>query len=189
MHREVKQNKAGRCPKCGMRLVLTTSLNTAWKNYIPLIMIIGLIILTTLVVGLRDAQTSGVNVKNLVSNFMIGFFLIFGGFKLLDLKGFAQGYSTYDLLAQRFYSYGFIYPFIELFFGFTMIMFPESRNILVAELLIMSFSGLGVAIKIAKKEQFQCVCLGTVLKVPLTKVTLIEDFGMAALALLMLTAF
>lgn len=35
-------------------------------------------------------------------------------------------------------------------------------------------------------EQFQCVCLGTFLKVPLTKVTLVEDFGMAALAALML---
>lgn len=33
---------------------------------------------------------------------------------------------------------------------------------------------------------FRCACLGTFLKVPLTKVTLIEDFGMAALALVML---
>jgi hypothetical protein len=50
----------------------------------------------------------------------------------------------------------------------------------------MAFSGVGVAIKLAKKERFQCACLGTFLKVPLTKVTLVEDFGMAALAALML---
>ena len=61
-----------------------------------------------------------------------------------------------------------------------------SRELLLMEVLVMGFSGLGVTIKLLKKEKFQCVCLGTVLKVPLTKVTLIEDFGMAALALLLL---
>lgn len=49
MHPEIKQNKPGRCPKCGM-----------------------------------------------------------------DLKGFAQGYSTYDLLAQKVFSYGYIYPLSNL---------------------------------------------------------------------------
>jgi hypothetical protein len=47
-------------------------------------------------------------------------------------------------------------------------------------------NGLGVLIKITKKEHFQCACLGTFLKVPLTKVSLIEDFGMALMALLMI---
>ena len=46
--------------------------------------------------------------------------------------------------------------------------------------------GLGVAIKIAKKEPVKCVCLGTFLKIPLTNITLIEDFGMAGLALILL---
>ena len=50
----------------------------------------------------------------------------------------------------------------------------------------MSFSGLGVLLKVAKKEKFQCVCLGTVIKVPLTEVTLLEDFGMALMAGLIL---
>jgi hypothetical protein len=50
----------------------------------------------------------------------------------------------------------------------------------------MLFSGLGVVIKLLKHEKFQCACLGTFLKVPLTYVTLIEDFGMAFLAILML---
>ncbi len=113
---------------------------------------------------------------------MIGFFLVFAGFKLMDLPGFAEGYATYDLLAQRWFLYGYLYPFIELFFSLAMILNFQPRLVLWAELVVMGFSGLGVAIKIAKREQFQCACLGTFLKVPLTKVTLIEDFGMAALA-------
>ena len=66
-----------------------------------------------------------------------------------------------------------------------MILIPFSQMVLISEFLIMSFSGIGVAIKLIKKEKFQCVCLGTFLKVPLTKVTLVEDFGMAAFALIM----
>jgi hypothetical protein len=62
----------------------------------------------------------------------------------------------------------------------------ESRALYAAEFLVMAFSGVGVAIKIARKERFQCACLGTFLKVPLTKVTIVEDFGMAVLALAML---
>jgi hypothetical protein len=104
----------------------------------------------------------------------------------MDIEGFKEGYSTYDLLAQKVPAYGYVYPFIELLFGLTMILLPFSRGILIAEFIVMAFSGLGVAIKLAKKEPFICACLGTFLKVPLTKVTLIEDFGMAGLALLML---
>ncbi len=77
---------------------------------------------------------------------------------------------------------GYVYPFIEIFFALAMLLAPLSRPFLWIELIVMAFSGIGVAIKIAKKEEFRCVCLGTVLKVPPTTVTLIEDFGMAALA-------
>jgi hypothetical protein len=117
---------------------------------------------------------------------MAGFFLVFSAFKLIDLKGFAAGYSTYDLLAKKVFAYGYIYPFIELLFGITMILNYQNPALLWAEIFIMIFSGLGVAIQLAKHEEFQCVCVGTFLKVPLTKVTVVEDFGMAILALSLL---
>lgn len=157
-------------------------------SYTPLIIIILLITASTVALTIRDFQHGAFTIHNALMYFMTGFFLVFAGFKLVDLKGFAEGYSTYDLLAQKWYGYGFIYPFIELGFGLAMLMGYESRGLFIAEILVMAFSGVGVAIKIAKKERFQCACLGTFLKVPLTKVTLIEDFGMAALALVMLLA-
>jgi hypothetical protein len=104
----------------------------------------------------------------------------------MDIKGFAEGYATYDLLAKKWFGYGYVYPFIELFFGLAMILVPTSYVLLITEVVVMVFSGLGVAIKLARHEKFQCACLGTFLKVPLTKVTLIEDFGMAFLAFVML---
>jgi hypothetical protein len=200
MHPEIKQDKAGKCPKCGMRLVdeetedVTNSHEnqgrslgaSSWKDYIPLAIIVSLILLTSVVLSLRDMQTGAFSITASLSYFMIGFFIVFAGFKLIDLKGFAEGYSTYDLLGRKVFAYGYVYPFIELFFGLAMILYPTSVSLLLSEVAVMGFSGLGVTLKLAKKEKFQCVCLGTFLKVPLTKVTVLEDFGMVGLALVML---
>lgn len=199
MHPEVVSDKPGNCPKCGMALVLKSSLDApvkvvtqdkglgvlTWKSYLPLIVIILVILLSSITISIHDFNLGIFSIEKTISYFMIGFFLTFATFKLMDLKGFAHGYQTYDLLAQKAPWYGFVYPFIELFFGLAMILIPFSKELLLAEFLVMAFSGLGVAIKIAKKEPFMCACLGTFLKIPLTKVTLVEDFGMAGLALIM----
>ena len=193
MHRNIRQENPGRCPLCGMELVLEETLSPSttssggvgigkanFKNYLPLIIIIGLI-------ATVSAITSWDYPKTLfVEYFMIGFFIVFGGFKLFDIKAFAEGYSTYDLIAQRIFAYGYIYPFIELGFGFAMLLGYISPSLLWAEIIIMTISGIGVSIKILRREKVQCLCLGTILKVPLTYVTLIEDFGMAILALYLL---
>lgn len=205
MHPEIISDTPGKCPKCGgMDLVPMEekhALNViqsehdmglvklSWKSYIPLVVIISMLAVTAGLLGYRESLVSGVYpFTKAVSYFMVGFFLTFGTFKLMDLKGFKEGYSTYDLLAQNIPAYGYVYPFVEIFFGFAMIFLPHSRGLLMAEIVVMAFSGLGVAIKIAKREPFMCACLGTFLKVPLTKVTLIEDFGMVALALILFLA-
>lgn len=159
---------------------------SGWKAYVPLITVFAMLLLATLVLAARDAAAGTVAVDTSIARFMAGFFLVFAGFKLLDLRGFADGYATYDLLAKRVPAYGYVYPFIELLFGLFMVAGYHGAPLLWAEIGVMGFSGVGVAIKLAKKEQFQCACLGTFLKVPLTKVTLVEDFGMAALALALL---
>lgn len=194
MHLGVKENKKGRCPHCGMDLILQSEISLSDTNqeishqgsYLPLLVIIAIIVLTTLTISYVDFFQGIFALQKTISYFMTGFFLVFSGFKLMDLNGFARGYSTYDLLAKKWFGYGYIYPFIELAFGLSMLLIPHSTALLIFEILVMGFSGIGVAIKIAKKEKFQCACLGTFLKVPLTKVTLIEDFGMVFLAFLLL---
>jgi hypothetical protein len=197
MHPEITSSKPARCSKCGMKLVHQSKVSNmpshdvhtehkdkkvTIKDYQPLFVIVGLIAL----VALTLSWAQGITIERLIEYFMIGFFITFSGFKLIDLDGFAQGYSTYDLIAKRWYGYGYIYPFIELGFGLLMIVLMSQPWLLLLEIVVMVVSGLGVAIKLAKKEQFQCACLGTFLKVPLTKITLVEDFGMAALAFVLL---
>lgn len=197
MHPEITSEKPTRCTKCGMKLVPAAKVShhisnhhsadkVGFKEYQPLIVVISVILLTSFIISLSQGGLGFISFKPFISNFMIGFFLTFSAFKLMDLSGFAQGYSTYDLLAMRWFEYGYIYPFIELFFGLVMIIIGDSVPLLWAEVGVMIFSGLGVLIKLLKKEKFQCACLGTFLKVPLTKVTLVEDFGMAFLAFLLL---
>lgn len=195
MHPEVQQEQPGRCSKCGMQLVLQEEHKQAliqddkglgiltWRSYASLIVIILLILLVAGVVSWNDYRQNQFSLSGAISYFMAGFFIVFAGFKLIDLSGFAHGYFTYDLLAQRVMAYGYVYPFIELVFGLSMLAGFQPTWLLWIEFAVMAFSGLGVAMKLVRDEPFQCVCLGTFLKVPLTKVTLVEDFGMALLAL------
>ncbi|MEX1052152.1 MAG: heavy metal-binding domain-containing protein [Patescibacteria group bacterium] len=202
MHPEVVSDQPGRCPKCGMKLVLESQAQSShhsmaedqglgkitWRSYLPLIVIILIITAAAKASALNGFQIGDTFPwPDFVVNFMAWFFVIFALFKLVDLPGFAEGYSTYDLLARKWFGYGYIYPLIELGFGLTMLAGLHPDWLLWSEFGVMAFSGLGVAIKLARREKFQCACLGTFLKIPLTKVTLIEDFGMAALAIIMLT--
>lgn len=104
----------------------------------------------------------------------------------MDLDGFVNGYVNYDLLAKNVREYAYFYPFLELLFGIGYIFIPQWFLLNVIVFLVMSFSGVGVLQSILTKKKFHCACLGTLLKIPLTKVTLVEDFAMAAMALTML---
>lgn len=194
MHPEVTSNKPGKCPKCGMSLVKpgeesshhSAPEQSPDESYWPLVVIIGLITLVTAVITFKNYSIGVFNLGSTMSYFMSGFFLTFSAFKFMDLKGFAGGYSSYDLLAQKIYNYGFIYPFLELSLGLAYLLQINTWQLHAFTFILMGFSGLGVLNSMLKKRKFQCACLGTFLKVPLTKVTLIEDFGMALMALFML---
>ncbi len=121
-----------------------------------------------------------------MSHFMAGFFLVFSFFKLMKLKGFAEGYSSYDIIARRVPVYGYVYPFIELMLGlaFLTAFAPLATNIVT--FLVMSISTAGVVKSIMKQTPFQCACLGTVIQLPLSKVTLFEDILMVAMSAVMI---
>ncbi len=56
----------------------------------------------------------------------------------------------------------------------------------VTTLVLMLVGSVGVFQTLLNKRVIQCVCLGTVLKLPMTKVTLAEDLSMATMAAAML---
>lgn len=142
-------------------------------------------LIATYIIGvatINSFQMGSINWMEWMRQFMAGFFLVFSAFKLLDIKGFAEGYATYDLLAKHWYTYGYLYPFIELGLGILYLTnsFPIFTNAMTV--IIMGFSSIGVINSLLKKQTFQCACLGTLLKVPLSSITLVEDLTMVVMA-------
>lgn len=118
--------------------------------------------------------------------FMAGFFLVFSFFKFLDLKGFAESYAMYDLLAMKVKAYGFIYPFIELGLGIAYLLSFNPVITNTATIIVMAFSSLGVIRSVLNKQQIRCACLGAVFNLPMSTVTIIEDLLMVGMALISL---
>lgn len=114
------------------------------------------------------------------------FFVIFSLFKMINIKGFAEGYSQYDLISKRWYGWGYLFPFIELSLGILYLGLVSSIWLNIATIVISMIVVVGVAIELKKHGNFYCACLGTVLKVPLTKVSLVEYLLMAIMAVVMI---
>jgi hypothetical protein len=123
-----------------------------------------------------------------MSFFMAVFFLTFGSFKLIGYQMFVMMYPTYDIIAARYKFYAYIYPFIELTFGamYLLDIGGAQRDIFTA--LVMSVGALGVYREIRNKrgKKIQCACLGNIIKLPLSTVTLLEDVVMGVMAVAML---
>lgn len=153
------------------------------STYKPLIMVFFYILLVTLAVEFTYGEFS---LHRFMPNFMAGFFLVFSFFKLLDLAGFASSYAMYDLLAKRVYSYGFVYPFIELALGIAYLINFKPMLTNAITLSVMLFSSIGVILAVMNKQKIKCACLGSGFNLPMTTVTIIEDLLMVAMATWML---
>lgn len=194
-HPEVQSdNPNAICTLCGtMRLIPRESnehppikQTAPLKDLLPLLSIFAVVIGLTLIFNYIIFDPSPALAMKL---FMGIFFIVFGGFKVINLKGFVNAYQDYDLIAQKSRAYAFVYPFLELLLGVLYLggIFMLVTNIIT--FVIMSIGALGVYIKLRKKEEIMCACLGDVFKVPMTWVTLLEDVAMAAMALTMIILF
>ena len=152
-------------------------------TYLPLLIIAGYIAVASFA---GTSTPAGPDWQLWMTHFMAGFFLVFSAFKFLDLAGFANAYATYDLLAKRWHGYGYVYPFLELGLGLAYVFRWSLTTTHIATIVLMGFSSLGVIAALRENRTIQCACLGTVLKLPMSTITLVEDLGMVAMAALAL---
>lgn len=188
MHPEVREPQAGRCPKCGMDLVREGSemVGAGWNDqrqkifdFLPLIVIFSLVIILTIIATRWSDER---DLRTVMRYFEGFFFLIFGVFKLLNWKGFADAYSTYDIIAKRSRVYAYAYPLIELALALGYLFSFRLLLISSVTLVLMLIGSIGVFKELRKKNQIPCACLGVVFKIPMTWVTFIEDMLMAVMA-------
>jgi cation transport ATPase len=152
-------------------------------TYMPVLLIFGYITLVAVVLSFRSGAFLPMQFMQI---FMAGFFLVFSFFKLLDLKGFAESYSMYDVIARRFPSWAYIYAFIELALGLAYAVHFNPFITNLTTFVVMSVSITGVLQSVLNKRKIQCACLGAVFKLPMSTVTIIEDALMIAMSGIML---
>lgn len=121
-----------------------------------------------------------------MQHFMAGFFIVFSFFKLLNLKGFAESYAMYDVLAKRIPLWGYVYVFLELGLGIAYLMNFSPIFTNTVTFIVMSVSIIGVLQSVLNKKRIQCACLGAVFNLPMSTVTIIEDGLMILMSLAML---
>lgn len=155
---------------------------TSRKEYMKLA---GIIVFLFLSASLMSALTN-FNVEEWLRWFMGGFFIIFGSFKLIGYEMFVLAFPSYDIIAKKHKLYAYVYPFIELFLGvlYVLNLMIIPRDIFT--LIIMSVSAVGVAKSVMHRDHIQCACLGNIIRLPLTTVSLIENITMVVMALVML---
>lgn len=156
-----------------------TSLHTYW----PLILIVGFILGVTLLVQYPFTEFSAML---WMRHFMAGFFIVFAFFKFLNLRGFAESYQMYDIVAERWKSWGFIYPFVELSLGILYLLNLAPVTTSIITLIVLGVSSIGVIKSNLDRRKIKCACLGDVFNLPMSTVTIVEDLVMVAMAGLML---
>ena len=157
-----------------------------FKKLTPLLSIFVLIGVLVGVTSYIQSDFSGMNIMMLLMGY---FFCVFGLFKLINLKNFAEAYMSYDVIAMKSKGYAYLYPFIEIGLGVSY-FFPFGgvyRDIFT--FILMAIGTYGVWKVLRNKEQIPCACLGMVFHVPMTKVTLFENLFMAAMALYMVLTY
>ena len=151
------------------------------KQLFPLFLIFGYIIAASFLLNFKPF-----NLSNFMLDFMGLFYIVFSFFKFLDLKGFPESFKMYDPLAKAIPAYGWIYPFIELALGLLFLMRIQIPLVLLITLVILGITTIGVTKSLLDKKTIQCACLGTALKLPMTKATFIENSIMIVMAIVML---
>lgn len=162
---------------------MTEQTKSWFEIYKPILLIFFYITAVTLLI---QSKNHHFNYVEWMQHFMAGFFLVFSFFKLLNIKGFAESYAMYDIIAKRIPVWGYIYALVELGLGIAYL--TDFNHLLTNSVtfVVMSISIIGVLQSVLNKRKIQCACLGAVFNLPMSTVTIIEDALMIVMSLLMI---
>lgn len=151
------------------------------QQLFPLFLIFGYITASSILLNHNDWELS-----RFMFDFMGLFYIVFSFFKFLDYTGFPDSFRMYDPLAKALPAYGWVYPFIETALGLMFLMRFELDIALIATIVILGITTIGVTRSLFSKKVIKCACLGTALNLPMTEATFIENTIMLVMAVWML---
>ena len=139
----------------------------------------------TSIVGLNYIflkKTGNFSQGALMNNTMGTIYIVFAILKLIDLKKFATIFQKYDIISKNAPIYAYVYPFIELFMGISFLKKYKLNKLHISSILLMSISIVSVVLSMINGEKLRCGCLGSFFHIPLSYVTLSENFVMIAMS-------
>jgi len=136
-----------------------------------------------LIFGTYYLNMHNLSLNKVMIDFMGLFFIVFSFFKFLDYSTFPKSFSKYDPIAVKSKLYARLYPFIELLLGLCFLFNFKIKIISFITLSILSITTIGITKSLVKKNQIECACLGTSMKLPMTEATLIENLIMILMSL------
>lgn len=151
------------------------------QQLFPLFLIFGYITGASILLNFSNWELS-----SFMFDFMGLFYIVFSFFKFLDYTGFPDSFRMYDPLAKVLPAYGWVYPFIETTLGLMFLMRFEIDIALVATIVVLGITTIGVTRSLFSKKVIKCACLGTALNLPMTEATFIENTIMLVMAVWML---
>lgn len=153
------------------------------KTFLPLILIFSTVIGWTMI---REYLYRGGGVS-MMYDFMGGFFLVFGGLKIINWKAFAISFRAYDPFAKNSSFYAYLYPLIEIMLGISyQFRLPDLLLPNITTIVVLSATTYGVLQNFKSQKSVQCACLGGFFSIPLSWFTVFENVLMIAMAFVML---
>jgi Glutaredoxin and related proteins len=154
-------------------------------SYTPVLVVFAVGLLIALAIDwLMKGSVGG----SVLPHFIAVTMMLLAMLKLQDVEKFSTMFLNYDLLAQRWPPYGYIYPFAELTAGSLMLAGILSGFSAPLALLIGGIGAVSVFKAVyVDKRQLKCACVGGASNVPLGFVSLSENLMMIAMAVWMLS--
>jgi len=155
------------------------------KTYQPVIAVFAVTFLMAIASSwLVENRLSALRIVELFIAFSM---CMLGILKLRDLQSFATGFIQYDLVAQRYVPYAYLYAFIETGAGICMIAGFAIWVVAPLALVVSTIGAISVfkAVYLEKRD-LNCACVGGGSKVPLGFISLTENLMMLAMGIWMM---
>jgi hypothetical protein len=148
-----------------------------WRAYAPLGWFVGVSFLAALALSVAGVGW--------MAAWMGVFLILLGIIKVIDIEGYARTARAYDWLTRRVPGYGKVYPFLELGLGLWLLSGQGLAAAGLAVAVVFGYATLSVLVALRGGVMMQCACLGSVLRVPLSWVTVAEYGIMAGMGAMM----
>jgi hypothetical protein len=151
------------------------------RRLLPLLAMLALVAVFAVLCNFPPAATTHWG-HEVMLDYMAGFFLLFGGLKIINLRRFSEMFAQYDPLAGMLPAWGLLYPFLELALGAAYLLRVGLDLANVATIVLLGIGMVGIWRKLRSETEIMCACLGGVFSVPVTWLTFGENGAMVLMA-------